>query len=124
VWLGVQALAARPRAEGAPPPGPDVRPTRVVFWQAFLTDLLNPKVGIFFLAFLPQFVSVHAPHRTAQLALLGATVNVIALLINIPLVFVATRVSERLRGNGATALRLTRAMGVVFIALGLRVVFA
>lgn len=59
----------------------------------------------------------------AQLLLLGVTVNVIALAFNVPLVFVATRVSTRLResGSGAASLRLTRAMGVVFILLGLRV---
>ncbi len=53
--------------------------------------------------------------------LLGVTVCVIALAINIPLVFVASRVSERLRRNGATAHHLTRLMGVVFILIGLQV---
>ena len=54
--------------------------------------------------------------------LLGVTVNVIALAINVPLVFVATRLTERFRrGGGATGRRLTQLMGVVFVVLGVRV---
>ena len=93
----------------------------VVLRQAFLSDALNPKVGLFFLAFLPQFVEPASPHRTLQLVMLGVTVNMIALAFNVPLVFVATHVSARLRRDGRAARHLVRAMGVVFILLGLRV---
>ncbi|HEX7243671.1 MAG TPA: LysE family translocator [Longimicrobiaceae bacterium] len=121
IYLGLQALFSSRRAELFPTQ--DVRPRRLrlIFWQAFLSDVLNPKVGVFFLAFLPQFVDRSGPGRTQQLVLLGVTVCVIALAINIPLVFVASRVSERLRRNGATSHHLTRLMGAVFILIGLQV---
>jgi threonine/homoserine/homoserine lactone efflux protein len=121
IYLGVRALFSRrpdalfPADDGSP------RRLRVVFWQAFLSDVLNPKVGVFFLAFLPQFVDPGADGRTRQLVLLGVTVCMIALLVNVPLVFVASRVSERLRRSGASAHYLTRLMGAVFIAIGLQV---
>jgi threonine/homoserine/homoserine lactone efflux protein len=120
VYLGVQALRSDSSATLAPGDR-DHRRLRTIFWQAFLSDALNPKVGVFFLAFLPQFVDPHAPDRTRRLLLLGVTVCMIALAINVPLVFVATRVTERLRRSGGTARRLTRLMGIVFIVLGLRV---
>jgi threonine/homoserine/homoserine lactone efflux protein len=124
IYLGVQALASArpallPAADDTPP-----RTLRVIFWQAFLSDVLNPKVGLFFLAFLPQFVDREGGSPARQFLLLGVTVCMIALAINIPLVFVAARVSERLRRNGTTAYRLTRLMGVVFIVLGVRVAIA
>lgn len=121
IYLGLQALFS-PKAQALFPVD-DANPRRLrrVFWQAFLSDVLNVKVGIFFLAFLPQFVDPAAGSRTQQLALLGVTVNVIALSINIPLVFAASRVSARLRGSTTTAHRLTQLMGAVFIAIGLQV---
>ncbi|MBV9772631.1 MAG: LysE family translocator [Gemmatimonadetes bacterium] len=121
IYLGAQALLSResPLSLQSGDSGP--RRLRLVFWQAFLSDVLNPKVGLFFLAFLPQFISRDGTQRTMQLLLLGITVNVIALAINVPLVFVSTRVSEALRRSSTTAHRLTRMMGVVFIVLGLRV---
>ena len=120
VWLGIGALrAARPAAAPVDAGGP--RRLRVIFWQAFLSDALNPKVGLFFLAFLPQFVDPAAGGRTRQLLILGTTLCMIALAINIPLVFLATRVTERLRRDSRASRALTRLMGAVFIALGLRI---
>jgi threonine/homoserine/homoserine lactone efflux protein len=124
VYLGVQALLSRESvlapasADGAP------RRLRTVFWQAYLSDVLNPKVGMFYLAFLPQFIQPDSAHRTLQLLMLGVTVNMIALAINVPLVFVSTHVSRRLRRSGPMARRLTVMMGIVFIVLGLRVAMA
>ena len=120
VYLGVRALLSS-RPDLLPEDGGAPRKLRTVFRQAFLSDLLNPKVGVFFLAFLPQFVHPHPPGRTAQLALLGVTVNMIALAVNLPLALVASRVSERLRRSPRAAHHLTRLMGAVFIAVGVQV---
>lgn len=122
VYLGVQAL--RGAGTAALGSGGDDAPRRLrtIFWQAFLSDVLNPKVGVFFLAFLPQFVDLDGTGRTRQLVLLGVTVCMIALAINIPLVFVASRVSRRLRRDTATARQLARLMGLVFIAIAVQVV--
>lgn len=56
-----------------------------MFGSAFVSDVRNPKVALFFLALLSQIVDRNAPHPTLQILFLGVTVNVIALPTNIPI---------------------------------------
>jgi threonine/homoserine/homoserine lactone efflux protein len=91
-----------------------------IFWQAFLTDLLNPKVIMFFFAFLPQFVDPQAGHPTLQLLLLGVTVNMVCLIINLMLVAFSAALTRALRRNASISKWLNRGMGALFVALGLR----
>lgn len=122
IWIGVRAIVSKS--------GPlkltsgNVRPTAAtkIFWQGFWCDVLNPKVAIFFLALLPQFVDVHSREApvTEQLALLGVTCNVVAISINLALVHCASAATERLRRNTRVLAWLNKAMGAVLIALGLR----
>jgi threonine/homoserine/homoserine lactone efflux protein len=118
VWIGLQALRAGPldleSGEAVHLNG------RAIFWQGFLSDVLNPKVAIFFLAFLPQFVEAGSGNETRQLLILGVTCNVIAISINLVLVYFAGVATAGLRRNRKLALWLNRAMGTVFIALGIR----
>ncbi len=81
VWIGYRALASKDDAlkvEGTAPP--TLRRSEI-FWQGFWSDVLNPKVAIFFLAFLPQFVDVtnQIYGVTAQLLVLGITCHVVAI---------------------------------------------
>ena len=123
IYLGAQALLSRQSPLSLRSDDSARRLTQI-FWQGFLSDVLNPKVAVFFLAFLPQFVDPVSPHRTLQVLLLGVTVNMIALAANVPLVFVSTRVTETLRRRSAVSRWLPRMMGLVFIALGVRVATA
>jgi threonine/homoserine/homoserine lactone efflux protein len=121
VYLGLSALWSK---QGPLAVEPDIaagRRGRTILWQAFLSDVLNPKVALFFLALLPQFVDRNAPHPTLQIVLLGLTVNVIALPVNIAIACCAARITRGLRRNGSATLWLRRGLGVLFIALGLRI---
>ena len=88
--------------------------------QAILINILNPKLSIFFFAFLPQFVDAQGSHPTLQLLLLGVTVNMVCLFINLLLVAFSARLTFALRRNASISKWLHRGMGALFIGLGLR----
>jgi threonine/homoserine/homoserine lactone efflux protein len=120
IYLGITVLRSKSgpidvRTQGLVPVS-----ARTILWQAFLSDVLNPKVAMFFLALLPQFVSPHGAHPTLQIILLGVTVNMIAIAGNIVLVLLSSSVTGALRRNTSVAAWLNKAMGVTFLALGLR----
>jgi len=120
VWLGINAIRDRASTIGLDSGEIAPRRFRAVFVQGFLSDMLNPKVAVFFLALLPQFVDLKAGHPIAQLLLLGVTANMLAIAINLVLVMLSARISRSLRGNPRIARRLQSAMGVLFIGLGAR----
>jgi threonine/homoserine/homoserine lactone efflux protein len=119
-YLGILAICSKPGLVTLDSSGRANRRDRTILWQAFLTDALNPKVAMFFLALLPQFVSAKEPHPTLQILLLGITLNVIALPVNMLLVHCSAAVTQTLRQNSAIAGWLQKVMGAIFVALGLR----
>ena len=93
---------------------------KTIFWQGFVSDALNPKVAIFFISLLPQFIQQESGNTLNQLMLLGLTVNIIALPINLAIVWFSHSVTKQLRQSNRVSKALNNAMGVVFIGLGLR----
>ena len=127
LWLGVQALrssGAMTAVNAAAPPQPG-RNAAQRFRQGLLTNALNPKVMLFFLAFLPQFVD---PQRGAaviwQLGLMGLTFALITALAYSALAWSAGSVGARVGREPRIALWLERATGVVFIAMAARLALA
>jgi threonine/homoserine/homoserine lactone efflux protein len=111
LYLGIRALRSRPSgAAGAPAPANLARAYR----QAIVVQLLNPKVALFFLAFLPQFVDPARGPVATQVLVLGAVLGAIGLIMDCGYAFAASAVAKRLGGfrHGG---RLT---GAVYIALG------
>jgi threonine/homoserine/homoserine lactone efflux protein len=94
-----------------------------VFMQGFLTNALNPKVALFFLAFVPQFISTDAVHKWLAFLFLGAVFNVNGTLWNIFVAWLAARAGSRLRHSAVVAW-LNRCIGAVFVFVGIRLAFA
>jgi len=117
-YLGVRALLARqaddePVAASVPPVG-----GAHVFRQALLTQVLNPKVAIFFLAFLPQFVDPDRPAAT-QILILGSVLATMGLAIGAATALAASTLAQRMRTPRAGGRPWGRwASGAVYLALG------
>jgi threonine/homoserine/homoserine lactone efflux protein len=95
---------------------------RTIFAQGFLTNALNPKVALFFLAFLPQFIDPHAASTALAFLFLGMVFNFNSTLFNLLVAWSAARFGASLR-SPATAW-LHRGIGAFFCYLGVRLVLS
>jgi threonine/homoserine/homoserine lactone efflux protein len=121
LFTGIQMLLSRPKppADVAAPAG-ETSLSRV-FWQGALTNVLNPKVALFFLAFLPQFVAADSPHKTSAFLLLGAVFIFNGTLWCLGLAAFAARAASRIRRSEGVMAWINRVLGGLFVYLGFRV---
>ncbi|MEA2330694.1 MAG: hypothetical protein QOK00_1147 [Thermoleophilaceae bacterium] len=114
VYLGVRKLLAREEPEEA------VSSARSrLFLRGMLVQLLNPKVAIFFLAFLPQFVGPSGGPIAVQILVLGTIFTLLAILSDGAYVLLAAAVGGRLRSGQRARRRLAKLSGGVYIGLGI-----
>ncbi len=120
VWLGVRRLVASTRPTPSAPEGdvPAPRAGRRLFLEGVLVNVLNPKVAIFFLAFLPQFVDPAAGAVALQVLVLGVVFLTVAVLCDGAWAIVAGAAATRLRSSARARAWLDRVSGVVFLGLG------
>ena len=112
LWLAYQAL----RYGSAFSPSDAKGPQRSLFthWATGIgINLMNPKIIIFFMTFLPQFVSAGDPHATGKLLFLGLMFNVVSLPIVIPMIIAA----ERFAGLLKKSARVTRTIDYLFAGI-------
>ena len=95
-------------------------PYRRIFFQGFLTNVLNPKVAIFFLAFVPQFIDAAAPNKALAFVILGCIFNFNGMLWSVSLALFTGMASARLKVSPAVSLWLNRATGGLFVWLGIK----
>jgi threonine/homoserine/homoserine lactone efflux protein len=95
-----------------------------IFRQGFWTNALNPKVAIFFLAFLPQFIAPEAEHKALTFVLLGLLFNLNSLPINLGYALLAAWAGQRLQSLQMGLTWLERLAGALFIGFGLKLALA
>ena len=93
------------------------------FKQGLLTNVLNPKVAMFFLAFLPQFISMDQDSPALSFLVLGLTFVFTSTVWTLGLAWVSATVSSSLRKKPQYLIRLNRVTGVLMIGLGARLAF-
>ncbi len=124
VWVGVRLLLAQPAsamnlgaAGGQSVPAASLK---AVFLQGFGTNALNPKVALFFLAFVPQFIGPSVENKTLAFLLLGLLFNFNGLWVNIAWALAAAWMSRRVAAVKKTLHWLDKAAGALFVGSGLR----
>ncbi|MFZ6679531.1 LysE family translocator [Undibacterium sp. Tian12W] len=93
---------------------------RKIFMQGFLTNILNPKVAIFFLAFVPQFIAADASNKPLALIVLGCIFNFNGMLWCHFLAISTAFARQRMRVNQAVTLWLNRFIGLMFVSFGIK----
>ena len=122
VYLGVRALLDKSQLQERS----ELKPASLssIFYQGVVTNVLNPKVALFFLAYLPQFTKAGRGSIAWQVIFLGLLFNVSGTLVNVVVALLGGRIGEAFKKRPAFARKQRWITGAVFIALGLRLAFA
>ena len=119
VYLGLRLALGREAAREIRSGAAHLSPLALL-WQGVLSNVTNPKIVLFFLAFLPQFVDPASANPTRDLVFLGVLYAVLALPIKVGVGLAAGSLSERVLRRPAAITWMNRASGTVLVALGLR----
>src|SRR5882724_2280412 len=123
IFLGIKMILDR-RKHLSLPSNFRRRTTTAAFRQGVFTNILNPKVALFFLAFLPQFIDPTSNSKVLAFLILGFTFVTTGTVWCLILAWFASAFSERLRTNETIAQWLNRTAGALFVFLGLRLATA
>ena len=118
IYLGLKAL--KDKSNFAPPTQPQNVDFHSIFWQGVLSNVLNPKVALFFLAFLPQFVNGDRGHITLQIFTLGIVFALFGVMFLSVVGYFSGGIGRWLANRAGLASVLRWLSGGVFIGLGVR----
>ncbi|HVX49319.1 MAG TPA: LysE family translocator [Chitinophagaceae bacterium] len=120
IYLGVRTILSKANAFNIP--ATQVKSTYCrIFWQGVLTNVLNPKVALFFLAFLPQFINVSAPNTWLQILLLGAWFNIGGTVVNIAVSVLFGRLGNWFSKSAWFQKWQNKITGALLVGLGVKV---
>jgi RhtB (resistance to homoserine/threonine) family protein len=124
LWIGVKSL----RSRATTIPGADKVQASDGRWPAFrqgiISNLLNPKVALFFLALMPQFIAAGSPNKVGAFLALGLSFVTLGVIWCVVLALAAARLRGAFLRRPSMATLLNRVAGAMFIALGLKLATA
>ena len=118
-WIGIQAL--RHRSSFSIQGEDERKALATIYRQSVVGNMLNPKVTLFFLAFLPQFVDAQAGNVALQMAILGVVFMLVTIVVFGAVAVFAGWIGSWMRARPVIGQRLNVVAGLIFIALGIRV---
>ncbi|WP_334129904.1 LysE family translocator [Sneathiella sp.] len=121
LWIGIRSFSERAGDLSRPHVKPATMAT--VFRRGMLTNIFNPKVALFFIAFLPQFVSVSAGSIALQILILGLIFNLTGILCNGAVGLFSGGAGRLLLQRPSAAKWISRLSGTIFIGLAIRLAF-
>jgi RhtB (resistance to homoserine/threonine) family protein len=123
IYLGVRLILVKTDETSATPadaaPGAP-RSLGQLFMQGFVTNVLNPKVVLFFVSFFPQFVAADSPHKTLAFLTLGLVFIAMSTVWNSFVAWIAGSVTARFSGKPGVKKWLDRTVGTAFVGLGIK----
>ena len=121
IYLGVKALMTKSQTEfEIEQMAKKKTSNRKIFASGILTNILNPKVALFFLAFLPQFIDPNYATNSLPFIILGLTFIVTGTVWCLALALFSAKLSDRIRKNYKIKMWLDRITSGIFIALGIK----
>jgi threonine/homoserine/homoserine lactone efflux protein len=122
LYAGIRLVASSVRPAGGATSGTLLAPAAAtrIFREALVINVLNPKVALFFLAFLPQFIDAAAPSKALAFIALGCLFNFNSLFTNVPVAWLSARAGTRIRMHAKASRWLSGAVGGLFVLLAAR----
>jgi threonine/homoserine/homoserine lactone efflux protein len=120
VYLGVKSLLSKKHSIKI---DKNLKPLsyKKIFWQGFITNVLNPKVALFFLAFLPQFINIHKGNTSLQILFLGTWFDFVGTIVNVLVALLFGKIGSWLSKSPTFIQWQEKIAGTILIALGIKV---
>ena len=121
IYLGLKSLLNKKKIAFEFSTSGEASPWPAIFWQGVLTNALNPKVALFFLAFLPQFLDPSGSHQRLQVLLLGLWFDFSGTLVNLCVALLFGKMGNWLNKNPRFAAGQQKLTGLLLLGLGIKV---
>ena len=120
VYLGIRSVASKKHSIHI---NKNLKPLSYnkIFWQGVITNVLNPKVALFFLAFLPQFINVHEGNTSWQILFLGIWFDAVGTIVNVLVALLFGSIGSWLSKSPRFVQWQERITGMILIGLGIKV---
>lgn len=124
VYLGIQSLLEKRKPNNKELSSPMKDRSKNVFLSGVLTNVLNPKIALFYLAFLPQFIDPNYSNQVISFLVLGSTFTFFGTLYCLFLGIFAAKMTAKFQGDSSVGFFLNKFAGALFVILGIKVAFS